>query len=948
VADKTILLRMEDDMISFLADELLREFPAGSSPGLGGAALVFGGRRPALFLKKELARRLGGSFYPPSFFSMDEFISHIVSKNEQFTRMPELEAAHLVYSLAKGISPSILGGAQSFSRFYPWAGEILDMIEQLDLEGIKEPVLEDLKLKAEIGYDVPEHVNRLLKSVNSIRKEYHAYQSDNRRYSRGMLYLRAAECAARAPVPGFERIYFCGLFYLHSCEENIIGSLYSRGQAVPVFQGDPREWPVLSKTMSLFGHSRSEGRADPVRAPEISLYAGFDLHSQVGVVRGLLAGKKDGGFSGTAVVLPEPEGLVPLLSEVSSLMDDFNVSMGYPLKRSPVYSLFRAVCEAQESRDASGRYYASDYLRVILHPLVKNLRFSYAPSVTRILMHKTEEVLRGRLDSDLGGRLFVSLDEIEKTALIYDLAAESEEAADRDGLAQILSAVHGLFFRKWEKVESIKAFSLLLEEAAGALVQRGMFETYPLNSAAIERLLRIAGEFASAPFAGEDFSRQDLFTLFLERLEKASVAFSGSPLKGLQILGLLETRCLKFREIIVMEANERYLPRLRLYEPLIPREILISLGINRLEKEEEIQRYLFRRLIAGAEKVNLVYRECPENERSRFIEELVWERQKLAGYRQQPAVSRAGFNVGFNPRGVVIEKNKRVLEHLHGMTYSASSVNAYLSCPLKFYYRYVLGLKEKEDSLQDPDGADIGTFLHSLLEQTFGGFLGRKPLIDGRFRDFFLGIFEKKFDSELGKRMKSDAFMVKEIMRHRLEKFLLAEGARPVASLLALEKDFRGSIPLAGVDVSFKARVDRIDGLEDGSLMVLDYKTGGAEVPGGKFRFSGAFPGREEIKKEIGSFQLPVYVYFASRDYPEFRLVNAALYSLRDADRSAALMKLFGDDLRAQAREEAMKDYLSALGALFTRGILDPEVPFSPDKSDPQACSYCPFGAMCV
>ncbi len=940
---KTILLRMEDDMIVSLADELLREFPGG----LGGAALVFGGKRPPLFLKRELARRLGGSFFPPAFFSMDEFISYIVSKNGQFTRMPELEAAHLVYSLAKDISPSIFGAAQTFPRFYPWAVEILDMIEQLDLEGIKEPVLEDLKLKAEIGYDVPEHVNELLKSVNSIRKRFHAYQSEHRRYSRGMLYLLAAGYAAGAPVPGFDRVYFCGLFYLHSCEEKIIGSLYSRGQAVPVFQGDPREWPVLKRTMASFGPLPAGGGAAGSAGPEISLYAGFDLHSQVGVVHNLLYGKKDGGFSGTAVVLPEPEGLVPLLSEVSGLMEDFNVSMGYPLKRSPVYSLFRAVCEAQESRDAAGRYYAPDYLRVILHPLVKNLRFSYAPSVTRILMHKTEEVLRGGPDPDPGGSLFVSLEEVEKTGLIYDLAMESEAAADRDGLAAILSEVHGLFFRKWETVEGIKAFALLLEEAAGALVHRGMFETYPLNSAAIERLLRIAREFSSVPFAGEDFPRQDLFTLFLERLEKAAVAFTGSPLKGLQILGLLETRCLKFGEVIVMDANERYLPRLRLYEPLIPREILISLGINRLEKEEEIQRYLFRRLIAGAGKVSLVYRECPENERSRFIEELVWERQKLSGYQAQPGVSRAGFNVCLNAREVCIKKDKRVLEYLSGMTYSASSVNTYLSCPLKFYYRYVLGLKEREDSLQDPDGADIGTFLHSLLEETFGGFLGKRPLVDGRFRDLFFGVFEKRFDPELGRRMKADAFMVKEIMRHRLERFLSSERTRPVASILALEKDFRGSILLGGLEVSFKARVDRIDSLADGSLLVLDYKTGGGEVPGSRFRFTGAAPLREEIKKEVGSFQLPVYMYFASRDYPEVRLVNAALYSLRDADHSTALKKLFSDGLQEEERERVMGEYLSALGSLFTRGILDPGVPFCPDRSDPQACSYCAFAAMC-
>jgi len=945
---KIISCRIDEDLIGFLAGELRREYPGNAPLDLSRVALVFGGRRPALFLKKELAAGLGNCFYPPSFFSMDEFITHIVRSNETFTRMPELEAAHQVYLLAKETSCGAFGMTDSFSRFYPWAAEILDMIEQLDLEDIKEPALENLKLKAEIGYDVPEYINALLKSVNFIRQGYHRFQSENKRYSRGMLYSRAVEYTRNAPVPGFERVYFCGLFYLHSCEEKIIGGLYAQGQAIPVFQGDPREWPVLKKTMSLFGPLPREKQLPSGKSPaEISLYAGFDLHSQVGVARNLLSSQAGSGLSGTAVVLPDPEGLVPLLSEVSSLDGDFNVSMGYPLKRSPVYSLFRAVCAAQESRDSAGRYYAADYLRVILHPLVKNLRFSCSPPVTRILMHKVEELLRGERESPLGGSLFVSLDEIEKTGMLYDLTLESSGEADRKVLPEILSSVHGLFFRKWEDVPGICAFAVLLNEVLEALIQRGMFEGYPLNSAAIARLLRVAREFSAVSFAGESFPRQDIFALFLGRLEKEAVAFTGSPLKGLQILGLLETRCLNFRNVIVLDANEQRLPRLRLYEPLIPREILVSLGINRMEKEEEIQRYLFRRLLAGAEKVSLVYRECAENERSRFIEELIWERQKVSGDPRQPSVPRADFNVSVPVRGTSVEKEKSVLEFLSRMRYSASSVNTYLSCPLKFYYRYVLGLKEREDSLQDPGGADVGTFLHSLLQETFSGFCGKRPRIDAHFKEFFFGIFEERFAADLGKRMKSDAFMVREIMRHRLERFLAVEEGRPVAGILALEKDFRGSIPLGEVEVAFKVRIDRIDMLEDGSLLVLDYKTGGGEVPDGSLRSADGPLDRNEMKKKIKSFQLPVYLYFASREYADIPLQNAALYSLRENDAGAAVKTLFHGSLQAAERAEVMREYLCALAWLFNREILNPEVPFAPDKQDPAACSYCAFSQIC-
>ena len=161
----------------------------------------------------------------------------------------------------------------------------------------------------------------------------------------------------------------------------------------------------------------------------------------------------------------------------------------------------------------------------------------------------------------------------------------------------------------------------------------------------------IVDEIRQAVFSEEPFPVEDLFKIFSEKIEREIVAFSGSPLKGLQILGLFETRALNFKHVIVMDVNEGVLPHVNLYEPLIPREVMISLNLDRLEQEEEIQRYQFMRLISSAKTVHLVYQESRDKERSRFVEELIWDAEKKCGQRNACRCSLRGSGLMRLPAG---------------------------------------------------------------------------------------------------------------------------------------------------------------------------------------------------------------------------------------------------------------------------------------------------------
>jgi hypothetical protein len=193
--------------------------------------------------------------------------------------------------------------------------------------------------------------------------------------------------------------------------------------------------------------------------------------------------------------------------------------------------------------------------------------------------------------------------------------------------------------------------------------------------------------------------------------------------------------------------------------------------------------------------------------------------------------------------------------------------------------------------------------------------------------------------------MASDAFLVKEVLRVRLGQFLEAERQRPVAALLGVEKVYDEELSLGRHRVRFKAKVDRMDRLEDGSLLIVDYKTGMTDVlPRHYESLRGVAPSRLVLKNIVKSFQLPLYYHLAA--FSEKGPLNAGLYYLRHADRESGFKTLFSGDDPMEVRQEAMDAYLGACGFIVDE-IFDLAVPFKPDMEDPAVCGHCPFFYLC-
>ncbi|MFH1505144.1 MAG: PD-(D/E)XK nuclease family protein [Candidatus Omnitrophota bacterium] len=958
--DKIIRFDFGENFIDGVADFLLKNH-CKDGYDLSRAACVFDGKRPSLFLCKRLSEKIKKPFLPPKIFSIDEFIEYIIGRSAHKS-LSSLDNAYLIYCLVREHTPSMFEGNFEFCAFLPWAQEIISFIEQLDLEDIQNSSLQTVEKSAAIGYEVPESINILLSHIVEIRRAYHKVLRDKGFYSRGLAYLKASRKISSMALNEFDKVVFCNFFYPYATQERVIKEVCAGARGICIVQGSQKALPEVLPELNL------------------SFYQGFDLHSQVCIVREILKNKiKD--KNNTLIVVPRAEAVIPLLGEISPILEDFNISMGYPLKRSPFYVLFDALFKLQESKK-QGSYYTKDYLNLLRHPLVKNLKFNHNPALRRVMIHKIEEIIHGVQESAIGGSLFLTLDQIENEEKIYELTVDTLQSMDIsaypigarpagvtiEDCKAALSQLHTLLLRAWDEVSSFSGFADKLNDLIEALIEKSAFTpleiseynresnkknfieqkkesltgftSFHFNLQAVEKIQEIKDEFKKVSFSSRSFSQNEIWEIFRRMLQNEIIAFKGSPLRGTQILGFLEARSLNFDNVIIMDVNESVLPKLKIYEPLIPREVMLQLGLGRLEKEEEIQRYHFMRLIWSAKNAYLIYEENQVKEKSRFIEELLWNKQKKAQKLEATPVPKVSFSMKISDPQGSIKKTPQIIKSMKEQAYSASRVNTYLRCSLQFYYQYVLGLREREDLLDEPQAYHIGNFIHELLEEAFKEFKGRKPVIDGKFRKRFFEQLDEKFEKDISGRMRSDSFLLKGILVNRMEKFIDNEAQREVAKIICLEEKRKSQIIINNEPLDFFYTIDRIDELADGSIIIIDYKTGSANpVPKKLDKLKNMLMDRKSIKENIKSFQLPLYYYFISQEFPQERL-NAELYNIRTLKRYPFIHK---DDF--DQKEKIKEISLKALSAVFTE-LFCLDIPFEPDKQD-NKCRLCDFKGIC-
>ncbi|MBA4417218.1 MAG: hypothetical protein C0392_04815 [Syntrophus sp. (in: bacteria)] len=910
-------------------------------------AVVFPGKRPALYLKRTLAERLNTPFYAPAFFSMETFIDYMVrNAYPAFSDLEYNDAIWLLYEAMGTINvfrhhPLREKG---FARFYYWGQYLYGFIDHLDRENISGSTLLSFERNAALGYDVPGSVNELLANISLLRERFHEMLEKERFFTGGYKYLRALSILDQSDFSEFDHIYFAGFFGLTGIEKTIMQHLWQQGKAALIIEGEIHEWPILRQLIADFG-----GLIVPIpcekQAPGcIKLYSGFDTHSEALKVFTILDEKEP---QKTALVLPLSEALFPVLTFAVDRIDaPYNISLGYPLLRTPVFDLISNVLNAQMTRRNQRIYPAKAYLQVMLHPFVKNLTLD---KDLRVILLFLERLLTGEeRGSTIANKVFITLDEMEQAVKLH---IRKRQGGDTMAAGQkALHDIHAIFFSAFEESGTLDQYGEKLEMMLNFILHNTPVRSYILSGEifkqAFETLERIRGtRFSKERFdADEAENRRIMGDFLLQFLKSTTLPFDTTPVEPLEIIGVLESRNIRFDRVIMLDVNEGVMPRPKQVDPLVPLGIYEKLGIPSPEQNEEIYRYYFYRLIRSAKDVHLLYVDGDDRPRSRYIEQIIWEMEKEKGELDVITVDRSSYKIRLAPRERLpeIRKTDAVLQLLAQRRYSPSEIDEFIRCPVSFYFSRILNFEEKKEVNEDIDAMDRGIIIHRILFSTFEPFKGSEitPALHGPILLSMTEALEREFRHRI---ITGEYYLFKKLTAFKLESFLkrhIAEAEKPFI-IKHLEQSLEHTFPIDNLVIKFRGRVDRIDFYpEENEYQIVDYKTGGTKAYQQRTFSRTNFSSMEDIHRHISTFQLPIYVslFQQTLDAPDER-VNAKLLLLKN-NQEEVLLKTSS----SEEREAIQAQYMEGVRTVL-RNILDPKKPFSP--FDDGNCPDCPFNLLC-
>ena len=932
-------ISVNDNIVEYTIKHILKMYP--KSMDFSNIVIIMPSKRPALFIKKELSKKLKTSFVPPKFFTIDELVFQTDKKYGRKKIVSNIDSAYMIYQIVKNNIKKPEFSKSTFSEFFGWSYEILNFINSLDVEKTDNSKLLNLKLNADIGYDLPQNINNLLQNLYFIREEFHKQLDSLNKTISGYSYYNSSKNVCKF-LEKYKKVILFNPYYLNKSETDLFKQIYDNKDLDIILKGNSNNWIALKKIYKDF-NCVNNTKVEDVINDNIDVYTAYDGQTQACLVKNLISELSEEERKNTVVIVPDNSILQSVMSELYSIEKDINIAVGYPAKKTTVFSLMNSLIQIQKNKNNSG-YYVKDIISVISNPLVKNMRFIGKPEVTRIIVHEIiKNFDRFNKDALFKGYMFISLDEIfnNKTLCqnISNQITSYWQKVTSVRVKNIIKEIFNLFIINFSKVNNMKNFGKYIKDIADSVVDKSLINKYQFNLGAVNILYDISSQFTNSVCSNEKFSIKDILNIFENILLNGNISLVGSPLKGLQVLGLMESRGLNFDNVFVLSMTDSVVPAISEVSPLIPKDISNFLGVGYFGRETDIQRYHFMSLICNAKKVSLIYPKNDNAVKSRFIEELIWKKQ----YREKK-LEIANINDAIIPHSNLqqtkseYEKTDRIKQYLSNFRYSATSIDTYMQCELKFYYKYILRLKEQVNYDEDYEHIEIGICVHEFLRQIFHkGFL-YSSLLNSDFKVKY----QKKLDEYLDNYFKNNQtgknFLLKKLIKFKLEKFYENETKRKFVEVLDVEFDVNSSINIDGKKYMLTSRIDRLDIDENKKLTLIDYKTGSLQSPLSKKNFldTDNFT-REIISKNIKSFQLIIYKYLYENKFKK-EIDNCVLYSIKNFK----FEKLFDE------KQDKKMLYDSTIRQLkYIISEINSDKPFKIELYDNVKCENCSYFYLC-
>ncbi|MDR0915345.1 MAG: PD-(D/E)XK nuclease family protein [Endomicrobium sp.] len=858
---KIINVAIEKNIITYITDYICDTY--------NKLAIVSGGKRPLIFINKNLTKRKVKSLFTPTLFTNESFISNIFFAQTIFSKISYFEALLMLFKIIRNKKLNIIDFNVSFMTSIEWVNEILLFIEQLDLEDISNSKLKTIEANATIGYDIPININRLLKNISYIRQIFHNNLDKIKKLTNGYIFLRTSqEIDFKFLIKNFDEIIMINPFYLYKSEINIFKKIASCNNLTIFVHGNPNKYNILKELYHSFGAqlpSLSTSKYKSIKY-QLNVYSASDNQTQSALIKNIIKNFSNKELDSTAIVILDYTIIQPLIAEISTITNRYNVTTGYQIEKTSIYILINLILEAQLNR--YNEYYCiQNIVDILNNSIVRNIKLANHSNkhIVQNIIYNIEEYLL----KNLASITFITFkDIVNNKDLTTNILNTEVHYVTLIEIIEIIQQIFYILFTSWEKINSFQTLTDTISEFLYNIRYFVNIKIHSLELEATNIFLEVSKNLQAVKILKRKFTYKEIFIIFQNFIKGIKLPLKGSPFQGIQILGLLETRNLSFDNVFIIGMIDVAIPYIKKDYPLIPIEIMNTLGLKRIEQQLEIQKYHFYRLIKNSKNVHLIYPDTEIYDRSRFIESIIWDKQ-LKNKNLNTYVKKfvSSNKIVTSKTGIkkTYFKTKNIHNYLQNMLYTYSKINVYLLCRLKFYFMYVLLLDNKYNINYDDKAAnDIGNFIHVFLKNIFNRGLKQTTLSTKEFCDEYITKFLKYFENYKYFKFRSDAFAIKEIIKNKMLQLLNYDMQRQFKYVYDSEVSYNTTIRTnLGNVYKLTCKIDRIDQINENNYIILDYKTGTVGNNIVKMQYFNHMNkiSRYNIRNSIDSLQLPLYKY---------------------------------------------------------------------------------------
>ncbi|MEE4176830.1 MAG: PD-(D/E)XK nuclease family protein [Bacteroides sp.] len=936
----------------------------------GDICLVTPNRRAGLFLRKHIAKRVTQPTWSPAFLSIEDFVNRI-SGYQVADNLSLMFHFYHVYQTIEGDKSDPL------DEFLRWGSVLLRDFDEIDssLENPDElfTYLVDIKYIETWnpeGLALSEFQKNYLSFFEKFKlyhKAFIAYLKEKNLAYQGMSYRKAATLLKENPrLFPYEKVIFAGFNALNQAEESIINSLVKDGLAEILSDSDPYYEDNPQHEAGHFIRRYRKKWDIPLNKEKASWFSTPKKIQVLGIARDLNQAQLAGNIldfhsdlvmdEQTAIVLANENLLLPVLNALPEKAAAINITMGYPLVKTNLFGFFEAIIQLYLTADRlkttlegkAPSFYYKDLLRLLSNPCAAILFEMHSGQANLdILIQKIS----------LSNKIFYKYEDFTHLEEIETGFPDLFHFLSQNWLTA-LDEIIPVFRSLSDKLD--QAFRQKADQAFGSLQQSPFF----IDFEALYYFGRILSRMETVLDEGKTIRTLRIFWQIIKQsVSETRMAFSGEPVQGLQVMGVLETRNLDFKNIILLSANEDVLPKSKTSNSFIPFEVKRKFGLQVTADRDSVYAYHFYRLLQRADNVFLIYNTesggMGSNEKSRFITQIEHE---IKSYN--PDIELHNQLVSLRPsiktgtQEISIPKTPEILERLKQMAargLSPSALNTFIRCSLKFYLEKVARLREAEEVEETIEASTLGNVVHGVLEDLYFPLTGQvvKPEHISAMQDQVEAATIHRFRKHYpdGEITSGKNLLLFNLAKRYVENFLKAEASLIsnykqrglYLTILNTEGVLQGSIQVMAdgewMDVTIAGKADRIDRLGS-TVRVVDYKTGKVEASDLKIK---SFDELVEDVKYEKAFQVQAYAWLYRQMNPDVPEVESGIFSMRNL--KPGFLKSEVDASIIQEGVNPETAFQEQLEKLVSR-MLEPEEPFMQTPNEDN-CKYCPFQALC-